>query len=583
MEDDQRLQLEKRRKEILREDGVEKAEHDVVLDVCFATAEKYSATSASRDYAELLSFLRILVSSGNVEFLEQVLQTLWDFEMKEDIEDITEDKCPSCQAVPPGSDTEKGMACRTCHHRGLHLAVKVGRCSRVCRGQAKTSVGTMVVTDTRLFTQNGPIAAPSVKAILNIVNRDWLWPGTLLCRAITLGNEAAVKCLLKWGALASLSPVCLPYVYDYTQSPICVAVILKQPATIRYLLESGASPYHGMYRDIASIKKNDFFSDWAGDRAVCEAMWQSPMYPPLMSQVVRLMELGFDESAKCMMPYLRWRRDLMNFPLARILKCTPSGTSILDTPCYSNAERICKTLCCANVLAELCMYRIIPHGSSHLEAVLRLVLQVGTNPAGLPVSVANALYRNWLEVKDDDEPSQFVLQEYHGRQLGFPLLLPAGDPNTVDSRLAPCVTQSMREHMPHTMHPYQLSESTDQHAARKHLSPAMCRVLLTRSTDDPIVSFLMRYGGIPGVSIPDEIPFVSGFLHDGPTCRCDVQLSAAQREVSVCDLFTTHQQPKSLSYLSRAAVLKACDGCERLQSIQSLELPHVLVKYILFK
>eukprot|EP00117_Sycon_ciliatum_P043145 scpid104286/ scgid31279/ len=64
---------------LLNIDGANKPEHDIELDVCIEIGEREGACSRnSRDYAPIMSFLRKMVSSGNIEVveLEQVLETL---------------------------------------------------------------------------------------------------------------------------------------------------------------------------------------------------------------------------------------------------------------------------------------------------------------------------------------------------------------------------------------------------------------------------------------------------------------------------------------------------------------------------
>eukprot|EP00117_Sycon_ciliatum_P048319 scpid44974/ scgid34413/ len=567
-------------KEILREDEVEQAEHDIVLEVCIATGKIDNAESASRDSAEMLSFLRKLVSNGKVEFLEHVLQTLTDLEKKQSREEHSEDKCSNCP-VHPGSHDEMCIRCKQLHHYGLRLATTVGR-RHSERENAQRPAGSIEVMDECVFAHKGPIAPPNVRALLNTVSITmvfWTMRTNLLCTAVMLGYEDVVKCLLKWGALPSQSPANdLPPLCPWSVNPIRIAVSLKQPAIIRSLLESGASPYHAVWSKKGYLIPFSH-GGWAGDPAACEALCQNPNYPPLIWQVVRVMQLGNDESASCMMRYLRWRADFMEFTLAPTLMATPSSSTVLDTPCYSNAEKICKMLCCAKVLANLCMD--LESETSRLEAIIRHILQVGTNPAGLPVSKADALYRKWWKLKENNAVSRYVLRSFI-RQGAWNQLLMEAQTEPVDSRLAPCVTQQMRVHIPMTLQAYEpryWHQATD----RNDVAPAMSRVLRKRSADDPIVHLLIRYGGIPGISESHEIPLVGGNLHDGPTCQCAVELSAAQRATNVCDLFMPARQAKSLSYQCRAAILEMCQGFERLESIQSLGLPPRLVNYLLYK
>ena len=582
---------------LLETDGVNKAEHDITLDIRIATGE--NADSCSRDYTDILAFLRTLVSNGNVASVGQVLQTLQTFQRARGSQNSAAE--PLASSVNVGSDTATKRGCdSTDSHGQVLITAKVG-------GRDSHQVGPASQNARRIRSlpallqgyqshsrkQFITYAPPDIQELVNMeCGGEHVFRSTLLHCAIFTGNEEMVRCLLKWGADATLALECVgqpQYVsFQYSDNwvpekikyrPMGVAVILKHAGIVQCLVTHGVSPYQSSIlqgEDLQSTCRSTY-SACRGDAATSEALCLNPKYPPPIIEICRVQQDGHGECAQRMMPYCRWDAACCQSDIAPLLQkvSIPLRTSLLDMPCFTDAERVCKQFCCALILRSSCgnseCAKSIRGGmvmdGAMLTGILQNLLQEGAEPAGLSRADVEALWHAWIPVENAEaEVRGTVPVTFQSRvgNLGFHshghLPRPLIDILSVFVNGAP-------------LQPF-ASGCISARSAIAYCSiatpPAVERLLMTRSTEDPVVQLLVKHGGLPGISTVDEIPFVDGHLHDGPSCQCHVELSSAQRNVSLSDVLMPHPKPKSLVRLCRSAIIEACHGYGVVKAIQSL-------------
>eukprot|EP00117_Sycon_ciliatum_P022797 scpid66963/ scgid19555/ len=562
---------------------------EIGLEFVINTGE--SRTSADdADYVELLIFLRKVVCSGDSEALEEILRTLkqcgsknwWKAGSSSHQERVVKEGCRSSSLLP---------------YRRMKITGKVGN------GHARLEKPDSITVSLSSATENAidepwqcnargkVLALPDVSMLLNMrLPGERVLQSNLLHCAILLGHVEMVRCLLKWGADATFTPL-----YGYfsvlfvdgksvvRRLPLIVtAAILRRSSIIRHLLESGASP-HAVWHNFS------WDSLWVQDAAICEALCQHPAYPPPMRLLCSAIRDGAAQSVKSMLPHCRWDTSCPGRYPADLYH-GPEYAVLLDMPCFSDAERTCKSLCCSVALAYLCTETLHDELSmqepSHIPDVIQRLLQVGTDPAGPSCSAADTLCKDWLVVRNSD--SEVALRD--GVRVKFmsrdEFLYPCSCTAALDftELLADCVPERTQLQVQHLLPP--VPRLRDLLSVAAYFSygqaPVLSQLVLTESLEDPVVQLLVKHGGIPGLSTADEIPLVDGYLHDGPSCQCDVELSAAQRAVSVLDVVNPSRRPKPLSYLCRAAIIEACQGFDRVKSIHSLGLPPILTSFLLF-
>eukprot|EP00117_Sycon_ciliatum_P010344 scpid59403/ scgid12276/ len=593
---------------LLRTDQVSEPEHEITLDICIATGA--NSQNGCSDYSEILVFLRKLVSNENVASVEQVLQNLNNSKrMGGRRETATE---PWTASAYLGGDTTMAS------HERMTFSAKIG--GGVSKLGAEELTGRDILRPPTLLLQVSPslnqgkrvlYAPPDIQELVNMeCGGEHNFRSTLLYCAIFTGNEEMVRCLLKWGADATLALECvgdrgqLHHVWNHT--PICVAALLKHAGVVRCLLTHGASPYHGASRKRSGCFGETFdstrLSTYAGcrdDATTCEALCMNPLYPPPIMEVCLVQQEGNDENAMRMMPYCRWDAGCCNSGMAFSLQQKVPikfRETILTLACSTDAEKICKKFCCSLIFRTFCSHSECVHRNStgeqiaELTGIIRNLLREGAEPAGLSVSKARELCDSWLRVQNAEaklhsrRPVKFDsksgLFSFGGGSPFFRRPVPRVQ------FLAPCVKVPTRRHVkrilpPDARHLYSRSAAA---FFSYGIPPVVDRLRYVRSAEDPVVQLLVKHGGLPGMtSTVDEIPFVDGSLHDGPSCQCDVELSAAQRKVSLFDVLTPHSKPKTLVHLCRSAIIEACHGHGVVKAIQSLDLPPVLMDYLLFR
>eukprot|EP00117_Sycon_ciliatum_P024287 scpid53025/ scgid20416/ len=582
---------------LLRTDQVSEPEHEITLDICIATGA--NSQNGCSDYSEILVFLRKLVSNENVASVEQVLQNLNNSKrMGGRRETATE---PWTASAYLGGDTTMAS------HERMTFSAKIG--GGVSKLGAEELTGRDILRPPTLLLQVSPslnqgkrvlYAPPDIQELVNMeCGGEHNFRSTLLYCAIFTGNEEMVRCLLKWGADATLALECvgdrgqLHHVWNHT--PICVAALLKHAGVVRCLLTHGASPYHGASRKRSGCFGETFdstrLSTYAGcrdDATTCEALCMNPKYPPPIMEICRVQQEGNDEGAMRMTPYCRWDAACCQSGIASLLQKVSSTLqrSLLDIPCFTDAERISKQFCCTLILRSYCSnseYANSIHGGmvmdcTQLTSIMQNLLQEGAEPAGLSVSDADVLWNAWVRVANTEAEVRGTIpgtyqnraRGHSLRHLSYPLFHILGlfiNGATLQPFPSGC-----------------LSASSAVAYCSSATPPVVDRLLMTRSAGDPVVQLLAKHGGLPGMtSTVDEIPFVDGSLHDGPSCQCDVELSAAQRKVSLFHVLTPHPKPKALTHLCRSAIIEACHGYGVVKAIQSLDLPPVLMDYLLFR
>eukprot|EP00117_Sycon_ciliatum_P028027 scpid97045/ scgid22622/ len=316
---------------LLETDGVNEAEHDITLDIRIATGE--NADSCSRDYTDILAFLRTLVSNGNVASVGQVLQTLQTFQRARGSQNSAAE--PLASSVNVGSDTATKRGCdSTDSHGQVLITAKVGGRDSHQVGPASQNARRIRSLPALLRVSQPPdhrqvvaYAPPDITKLLNMeCGGRRVFRSTLLYCAIFTGNEEMVQCLLKWGADATLALECVgqPRYLSHTYSnncvsekikysPMGVAVILKHAGIVRSLLTHGASPYHRAIQEICvgpgvdvESKCLSTFNACQGDAATFEALCLNPKYPPPVVEILYQQQKGDEDCAMRMMPYCRW-------------------------------------------------------------------------------------------------------------------------------------------------------------------------------------------------------------------------------------------------------------------------------------
>ncbi|XP_065182255.1 uncharacterized protein LOC135812961 [Sycon ciliatum] len=586
--------------DILRQtDGVnEAAAHDITLRMVVANG--VNADNCSRDYTAVLLFLRKLVSNGRVAAVQQVLKTLHAFQRKQAGQESPTE--PWTSSASPASDAAaRRSGYSTESHDTLMVCAKVGGRGRnefvleLQNARLITSLpGLLPVSQSSDQKAEEVVTSYAPPDITELVNMECggnnLLRLNLLHCAIFTGNEEMVQCLLTRGADATLDLKCLgnpcshrgTFNVHLKQSPIYVAAKLKHAGIVRCLVAHGASPYQGARgdHDCRATLHRSTYAQCSDDHVTCEALCLNPAYPPPVTEVCKMREAGHVESATRVLPYCRWDAACCTSGFEHLLLRVPCPfrSSVLGIACLTEAERVCKKFCCTLLLERYCL--ILSNGRDHgseeqiekLTAIVQNLLQEGAEPAGLPVANADALCKAWIglenaeaEVRgmDADRSQSFVAQD--ARYWNF---------------LAPCKTeQTWRQAWKMLPSAFVCSLPVRSNGT----PPVVGRLQLAKSVEDPVVQLLVKHGGLPGLSTAEEIPLINRYLHDGPSCQCDVTLSEDQRKVSLSDVLQPTPKPKSLVRLCRSVIIEACHGHGVVKAIQSLDLPPALLNIILFK
>ncbi|XP_065185055.1 uncharacterized protein LOC135815661 [Sycon ciliatum] len=493
--------------------------------------------------------------------MERVLHALKKLERTSSRSGRMSDSVSAISPAHPGCGTAVKRTCyRTHDYERVEICAKVGEHRRhelgpKCLADRRTAL--LQASRSPVQRQAVVYAPPDIRELVNMECRSRTndtdtdyFDLTLLHCAIFTGNEKMVKCLLKWGADAT-STLVFEFGGDFPghawkHTPIGVAAVLKHAGVVKCLLASGASPYDG-----GSWGPRRFYTYGLCryDAATCEALCQNPKYPPPVSETWSSQQHGCEECFMRMLPYCRWDTACCRGGLGTIMiahmKRVPElfRESFLGMASFTVTERLCKRFWCALNLRKACynnayIYERL-HGkaidTAELTSFAHSLLQEGTDPAGLSISDADALCSAWLQLSIEQAelhghrpPVSFMsrerLSEARDRYLAY-----------FHSRaavLATCVKDETKQQVlkilprvdPH------LSVTTSAAYFSFGTPPVVHRLLLTRTAKDPVVELLVKHGGLPGISSVDEIPFVDGCLHDGPSCYCNVELSAAQRK-----------------------------------------------------
>eukprot|EP00117_Sycon_ciliatum_P036546 scpid48004/ scgid27489/ len=606
---------------LLEMDEVNEAERDITLDICIPTGE--DADSSSRDYSDIFIFLRKLVSNGNIASLEQTLHALKKLERAKSRSLRMSDRVSAISPAHPGSSgtgAERVSCYRTLGYERVEICAKVGGHRRHKLGPKRQTYRQPPLLQSSQSSDPGRqglfYAPPDIRELVNMERKVKIkvkpkpecrsghtcsyFNLTLLHCAIFTGNEKMVKCLLRWGADATQT---LATCDDdrggaSNHTPVGVAAVLKHADIVKCLLANGASPYDG--GSLGPLHNGTAYGLCGDDAATCEALCQNPKYPPLMSAIWSSEEERFIRK----LPYCRWDTACCRPGPCVVpnLMCMPElfRESLLGMASFTEAERICKRFWCALNLSKVCcgedpidetgLGGNVMHTAELTASFVHSLLQEGTSPVGLSVSDADALCSAWLRVNIEEAelrghpPVKFKSRE-ELRQIQ------SVDGAQFDRRsaaLAACIDDETKQQVLKLMPPPPGASHSFEATAAAYFShgtpPVVNRLLCMRTVNDPVVELLVKHGGLPGMtSTVDEIPFVDGSLHDGPSCQCDVELSAAQRKVSLFHVLTPHPKPKALTHLCRSAIIEACHGYGVVKAIQSLDLPPVLMDYLLFR
>eukprot|EP00117_Sycon_ciliatum_P014431 scpid70307/ scgid14690/ len=646
--------LEEAAEYVLKTEGVNEPEHTAVLDISVATGERTYDDDTDYCISEISLFLRKLVCNGNVASVEEVLQILKECdESRVDSKNFFGESSPetsswsSSETSPepaakrpfPNSPPSPKPQLRIPQYQNVRVSAKVGkgplqrdsetRCSEESNSTDTACPATSPHTKQLLQSQQrapGPIyEPPDFEELLGELHGgEGCFRSTLLHCAILTGNEEMVRCLLKWGAFATSAQLGITgkkaeaglrgaWVYF----PIGVAAILQHSGIVRCLIEHGVSPYKGahlMHREVDEDLINDdsdggdlnyigtvtAFSLARGHAPTCLALCQNPQYPPPMIELCITLALGDEDSARCMMPYCRWETDCCQWNFAYYLYTTPSCRVLLNMPCFTDDERICKQFCCSLVLKSLCSGSAFLHYLRHhtlkgpidaeeLADVVRHVLHAGAHPAGLSISEGAALCTAWLKI----EKARAARLRLRSVRFRKPVTRTSWPPRfinhgrfPVDSVAAPCLTEETREKVYDRMPPVECLDAAAAQACFGYgVAPVVDRLLAVKTTEDAVVQLLIKHDGLPHVTKrADELPLVDGYLHDGPSCQCAVELSPAQRKVSVLDLVRSYEpQTRRLTSLCRSTVANACREYGVSKAIHCLNLPPLLVNYLMYK
>eukprot|EP00117_Sycon_ciliatum_P030568 scpid52545/ scgid24061/ len=617
----------KDRENLLRLDGVKTRQRLVVFHIkfCLGTGTAENEANDSTDYADLLLFLRKLVSSGNVEMLEQVLQTLEQFDRNRRSPEPSKTSL-SVSGTAHDPHDSGGVPEESCIPVGRYQRLKFSAIVGTCSGadqedalgvdeNAQAQGIEFLPSNTSDIPMQQPVhVPPDIELLLNSKYRIFnSYTEPLLFSAILTGHEAVLRCLLKWGAdctHANLACNEMPTAgVGYQCSPLCVAGLLKHAGVVRCLLENGASPYHGacvLKYDLPEVSQGSskpwtsVFETCRDDSYICELLCQNPAnYPPPMLVVCMSRMEDEKDTARRMLPYCLWDACSGTHSFDVYLWNTPWCRSLLDMPCFTGDQHTCRRFCANLALRNLCPLRFRPDNldiraarTKELTDIIHHLLRAGAEPAGLSVSEANALCNDWLRVENQEAslrgtiPLKFMsfnepVQPRPGRRVCRRRI------SSVDV-LAPCVTEEKRHQIRALLPP--VTKHLYAKFAAAYFSfgipPVVDRILHIKSVDDAVVRMLVKHDGLPGITSADSIPMVQGFLHDGPFCQCDVELTPAQREVGVMDVLKSPEHTagiRRLAHLCRSVVLTACQGPKRTESVQRLGLPPMLVSYILYE
>ena len=599
-------------------------EHDVYLEVD-VLAEEYLGTSNDLRQVEISDapiheFLLRMVTCGNVAAIDQVLRALSDLSQH----------LNARAASRQGDDRPiaKKYKCvadwlRTAHK--LQFAGKMGGVSSTGPYSAHPAP-----------TQQQPIpAVPEAtrsskpwqarpkhyhKAIVTMPsggsgafvssllrkeycgkNNSW----TLLFCAIATGQKEMVKCLVRWGAGVNQpirTPTTRNALHTYCR-PLLTSVYLKQMDIVQHLLENGAVPCHApdartdMPVAMSSAGLISTYSASCADERICELICRT--YPAPVAEVITQLCSDPRERTKMLLSFCRWDShcaDLLYFNAMLLPECR----AVLDVPCYTPDEKICKTFFSALAMTWLCASSPVRSAARHasdseIADTLQRLLQTGLDPAGLSLAASGRLCQAWITKRkkerrqygNSDHDYQFYTVAQVAREAWRRRRLHDTHEHFVAAKLAACIGVELRQVITKIIPPrVEVSHAAFAEAYLSFGFPlAVDRLLYANSTSDEAFSLLVKHGGIPGLTSPEAVPFVDGRLHDGPACQCHgVELSAAQRNVSALQVVKPATR-LSLSHLCRLAVLQACDshGGTPEQAVSQLGLPPVLEGYLLYK
>ena len=428
---------------------------------------------------------------------------------------------------------------------------------------------------------------------------------SLLQYAVLCGSGEIVENLIsRVENVSSMSERWCPFlVKGFSCTALCLAGLQHEYSIMRVLLKAGASPYE---TGISRFESRDHYfplrilKTWE-NHLVSDTVLQNPVrrrrqYPVSLLLITLLAAEASDPMIDFLQSIFQWN-SVVSPDLGELEGVTgylKSLSNVLQFPCYSEEDIICKQSICVRVLLfitghmdwywTLCFW---DRNGSMFASIIRDMVRHGVPICGSNASVSSRLAARYQKSArrtpvPPDQGRCLFLHFRHFRAAPSKYVLP--------TLLARCA--NMHAQTPLTIPDAFALWDTDRSPAWASMSPATFGSAyfwsfldVTRSLDNGVIQELFHCGALPGIKTLECVPFSNQdkSLHDGPTCQCaGIELSAAQRRVSVNHLLLLPNIVPSLQASCRTNIINSCQGHGVVHPIKKLPLPGQMIEYLLY-
>ena len=431
---------------------------------------------------------------------------------------------------------------------------------------------------------------------------------SLLQYAVLCGSFNIVKSLLLMVQnVSSMSKWWCPFLVEgFSCTPLWLACFKHRYNIMSMLLSSGASPYDAYYSRYESRRDyfpRTIFRSWKGHLVIRTILEDPSMrrqhYPVSLLLTTWLIAKGRCRTVEFLESTFRWNSVVtLNLEdLERVTSdcITISGlrSKVLQLPCHSEEDIVLKQAICVWLLLYAAgsdsWYPIFHSGESGdikndgLTLLIRDLVRHGASVCGFTRSASSRFVARYVEIIRRQAPAS-------ANKLGDPLqschAVPAK--TLLPALLAPCAGLPLHTQLTNGPYPWDMDyppvdDVTSQ--ATFGMSYFWTALEGERSLDRPVIQELFHCGALPHVKSLESVPFSKWDyrLHDGPTCLCEgVDLSAAQRKMSVAELLTQPNLVQSLQATCRSTVLNSCQGHGVVPAVLKLPLPPKITDYLLY-
>ena len=429
---------------------------------------------------------------------------------------------------------------------------------------------------------------------------------SLLQYAVLCGSFNIVeRLILMVQNVSSMSKQWCPFLLKgFSCTPLWLACFKHRYSIMSQLLSSGASPYDAYY---SRYKIRNEYSP----RIICRSLKGHPVirtiledpsmkrrqYPVSLLVTTLLIAKGRCRAVEFLESTFRWNSVVTlyqeDFDRGTENYLTISGltSKVLQLRCYSEEDIIRKQAICVWLLLYVIgfdfFYPIFLLKNIKIDGLAPLIRDLvrhGASVCGFTHSTSSRFVARYWEIfstRASAAPSNL--------KDPFPSTYEVPADTLLPTLLAPCAGLSLftelKMYDPYPWHMEYLPVDDARSPPWFGLSYFWAALEGEKSLYKPVIQELFHCGALPHVKSLECVPYSEWDykIHDGPTCQCKgVDLSAAQRKMSVAELLTPPYFVQSLQATCRSIILNSCQGHGVVPAVLKLPLSPKIIDYLLY-